>query len=223
MTQRTALLAGATGLIGRELLSRLLAGDDYDRIRVLCRRPPAQTDPRLDIRVTPFARLAELAAEEPGFFAVDDVHCCLGTTLAKAGSRAGFAAVDRDYVRDIATNARHAGARRFFLVSAVGADPRSPFFYNRIKGQAEAAVAALDYAAVHIVRPSLLLGHRDETRPGEAIGQRLAPLLTPVLAGPLAKYRPIEAGAVAAHMRDLARGDATGVHVSHPSAMPAPG
>jgi len=215
-THRTALIAGATGLVGREVLARLQGDERYDRVRVLSRRPVDVAGDKLTVHVDDFERLPALAEEQPTLFAVDDVFCCLGTTLAQAGSKAAFEAVDYGHVVALARACAAQGAQRLFLVSAVGANARSPNFYSRVKGRTEQAVSELGFATVHLVRPSLLLGQREDNRAGEALGQRLAPVLSPLLAGPLRRLRPVRADAVAAHMLELAAGDARGVNVSYP-------
>lgn len=208
---RVAVVAGATGLVGSALLRRLAADPDWSEIRVLGRRPPEHTGGSVRFVATDFSDLAAHAAE----LAVEDVFCCLGTTLRTAGSRAAFERVDYHMVVDLARAAHKAGARRFLVVSAVGASERSLAFYSRVKGRMEKAVGALAFKAVHVVRPSLLLGERRESRPGEHAGQQLAPLLAPLLAGPLRKYRAVEADDVAAALVTLARTPATGTHVHH--------
>ena len=160
---RRALLAGATGLVGRAILPLLLRG--HASVELLLRRvaPELGADPRLHPHVVDFARL------EGKLPAVDDVFIALGTTIAVAGSEAAFRAVDFDAVVETARAARAAGATRLALVSALGADASSRVFYNRVKGETEAAVAGLGYASVAIARPSLLLGDR------EALGQPVRP------------------------------------------------
>ena len=187
---RRALLVGASGLVGSALLEILLAGDAYERVWVLARRAPASADARLSTRVVDFERIAEL----DDFPAVDDVYCCLGSTIKAAGSKAAFRRVDLDYVAEVARTARHAGATRLAVVSAMGADSRSSVFYNRVKGDMETVVRALDYESVTIVRPSLLAGKRAERRPGERVALALA---QPVSALIPRRYRPIRASAVA--------------------------
>jgi uncharacterized protein YbjT (DUF2867 family) len=149
LPRRRALLAGATGLVGRAMLPLLLRS--HGSVDLLLRRPaPALgADPRLRRHVVDFARLA---SDIP---AVDDVYIALGTTIAVAGSEAAFRAVDFDAVVATARVARAAGAPRLALVSALGADAGSRVFYNRVKGETEAAVAGLGYATVR--RPALLL------------------------------------------------------------------
>ena len=192
----TVLLAGASGLVGRALLDVLLAPGRSERVAVLARRPlPGERarDPRLSVRI---GELPALAADATG---VRDVYIALGTTIKVAGSEAAFRAVDHDLVVDIARAARGAGARRLGVVSALGADKRSRVFYNRVKGEAEDALAALGYESLVIARPSLLIGDRaalgQPTRRGEVLAARL---LGPVLSWVPASVRPIEATTVAA-------------------------
>ena len=208
---RVAVIAGATGLVGRLLLRRLAADANYREIRVLGRRAPAHADAKVRFVATDFSGLAAQAAA----LAADDVFCCLGTTIRTAGSQAAFERVDYHMVVDLARAAHQAGAKRFLVVSAVGASERAAAFYSRVKGRMEQAVRQLPFQAVHIVRPSLLLGERAERRPAEKLGQRVAPLLAPLLQGPLAKYRAVPAQDVADALVALARSPATGVHVHH--------
>ena len=208
---RTAVIAGATGLVGAALLARLAADPRYAELRVLGRRAPASAGPKVRFIATDFSDLAAHAAA----LAADDVFCCLGTTIRAAGSQAAFERVDFHMVVDLARAAHKAGARRFFVVSSVGASERAAAFYSRVKGRMERAVRELPFTAVHIVRPSLLLGERAERRPGEQVAQRVAPWLAPVLQGPLAKYRAVPAADVADALVTLAHGTATGAHVHH--------
>lgn len=208
---RTALVAGATGLVGGALLRELSARAEYSEIRVLGRRPPALESGRIRFIATDFANLDALG----GALAVDDVYCCLGTTIRKAGSRPAFERVDYHMVVDLARATQKAGAHRFLVVSAAGASPTSPAFYSRVKARMEEAVSALPFEAVRIVRPSLLLGARAESRPGERLGQLVAPLLAPLLRGPLAKYRPVEAADVARALVELAFRPGRGARAYH--------
>lgn len=216
-SNRNALLIGATGLVGAELLKRLLAADAYRQVNVLGRRDPETQSPKLHKYTAPLERVAELADESPDIFTVDDVFCCLGTTIKTAGSKAAFKAVDYGHVLAVAQACERRGAQRFFLVSAVGANPKSSNFYSRVKGEIESAVSQLNFRAVYWIRPSLLLGQRSEHRPGEAWAQRLAPIISPLLAGPLRHTRPVTAAAVAEHIMRLAETDEAGQHISYPS------
>ena len=201
----TALVVGASGLVGRECVRLLLADPSYERVVVLARREmPGEPGAggRLVSRIVDFERLAE-HEDVP---AVDHVFCALGTTMRQAGSRERFYRVDHDYPVEVARLARAAGARHLALVSALGADPASRVFYNRVKGEAERDVAALGWPGLTIVRPSLLLGERAEFRLGEEVGKRLG-FLAP------RKWKPIEARKVAAAMVRAAKEGRPGVRV----------
>jgi uncharacterized protein YbjT (DUF2867 family) len=198
---RSALVLGGTGLVGGHLLDLLLDDPGYARVVSLGRRAPERSHPKLEVRLAPLDGL-EAAA---GAFEVDDVFCALGTTLRTAGSREAFRAVDLDAVAASARLAARAGAGRYLLVSSVGADPRSPFFYLRVKGEAEAAVSAAGVGATAVLRPAQLLGARRERRSGEAAAAIVARVLAPLLAGPLRRWRAVPAETVARAMARLAR------------------
>jgi uncharacterized protein YbjT (DUF2867 family) len=207
METRNALVAGASGLVGGLLLEELLESPLYREVCSLGRRDLPKQHPKLTQRTVDFARL-----EGEALPAADDAFCCLGTTIKKAGSQEAFRAVDHDAVVAFARAARKAGARRFLVVTALGADPRSRIFYNRVKGEAEEALKGVGFESLIILRPSLLLGERAEHRPGE----RAAIVATKVL-GPLLRPfggRPIEARTVARAMMALARGATGGVRVA---------
>jgi uncharacterized protein YbjT (DUF2867 family) len=191
---RTALLAGATGLVGRELLALLLAHPAYAHIHLLLRRAGTaiESHPHLSTAVVDFTHLGPLPR-------VDDVYIALGTTIKVAGSEAAFRQVDFDYVVDTAKAARAAGAERLAIVSALGADARSRVFYSRVKGEMQDAVVQLGYASVVLAQPSLLAGNRaalgQPVRAGEVWATRL---LGPVMALVPRAVRPIAARDVAA-------------------------
>ena len=203
---RTALLAGGTGLVGASLLEALLAADDVASVHLLVRRPPGRRHRKLVVHVVDFDALAGWRA----FPEVDDVYCCLGTTIRAAGSQAAFRKVDYDYVVSVARLAHARGASRLAVVSAMGAQPRSAVFYNRVKGEMEEALRGLGYASLTLVRPSLLAGERRESRPGERLALALARPLAPLIPG---KYRAIPAEAVARAMLHFVREGARGTHV----------
>lgn len=207
--QKTALLAGATGLVGAALLPLLLADARYAKVVVVGRHPAALAHPKLAQVVTGLDRLEAVR----GQLAADDVFCCLGTTLRQAGSRAAFYKVDFLYVTALARLAAGNPAGQFLVVSSLGADARSRVFYNRVKGEMEAAVRELPLRAAHIFRPSLLLGQRARPRLAERIGAAVLALAGPLLRGSWAKYRAVAAAAVAAAMLEAAKSNAAGVRV----------
>ena len=219
-SHRTALLAGASGLVGGHLLQRLLADPRYRQVITVSRKALGIEHPKLRSLITDFdpieAAIAGLGET------VDDAFCALGTTIKTAGSRAAFQRVDFGYVVAFARAARTVGARRFMLVSAIGASARSAIFYLRVKGETEEAVAALGYPALHIFRPGLLLGKRAESRPREALGMALMPLLNPLMLGPAKAYRGIPADTVAAAMIIAAGAERTGRHIHTYADMVAP-
>ncbi len=203
MSGKSALLAGATGLVGGYVLRRLLVHSRYSRVEILVRRESPIRDPKLTQRIVDFARLdADVLGIAP-----DEVFCCLGTTIGKAGSEEAFRRVDYDYPLALARLAKGVGADKFLMVSALGADPKSAVFYNRVKGEVEQAIAAIGLPAAYFFRPSLLLGPRAESRPGEKIGIAVGKLIAPLLIGGLRKYRPIHADTVAAAMVYVANHD----------------
>ncbi len=216
--QRVALLAGATGLIGQALLPLLLASDRYRAVQVLLRRavPGLPAQPKLTQHVVDFAQLPE------PFPTVDDVFIALGTMIKVAGSEAAFRQVDFDFVVNTARAARTAGATRLAVVSALGADAKSRVFYNRVKGEMQAAVAALGYESVVLAQPSLLMGDRtalgQPTRAGEVWASRL---LAPVMGLIPKSVRPIDASTVAKAMLTANLSGNPGVHILGSGSMQA--
>jgi uncharacterized protein YbjT (DUF2867 family) len=202
---RTALVAGASGLVGRECLRRLSADEAVREVRALVRRALPQALSALP-RVRECRTELDRTAEHAEWFAADWVFCALGTTIKKAGTREAFRRVDFDYPLAVARLARERGAAHFLLVSARGADPRSSFFYNRVKGELEEAVKALGYPSLTIARPSLLLGERDEFRLGEELAKPLGWLLPP-------SSRPVHAAQVAAALVRAAHESRPGVRI----------
>ena len=209
MEKKKALILGATGLVGRSLLQRLLNADQYDSVLALVRREIPIIHDKLTQQIVNFDRLPEYRK----LFAVEDVFCCLGTTMAKAKTKEAFRSVDYGYPLLAARLAHEMGARQYMLVSALGANPRSSIFYNRVKGELEREISKVGLQTVHIFRPSLLLGQRTEQRAAEAFFQKGAGLLRIVMRGPLAKYLPIPAETVARAMVLMALRNETGIHI----------
>lgn len=209
ITPRSALLLGATGLVGRSCLELLLQDSRYSTVHAITRSPLQPQHPKLRPHVVPFAELAQAVAE----LQADDVFCCLGTTIKKAGSEAAFRQVDYEYPLVAARSAAQSGARQFLIVTALGADPGSRIFYNRVKGEVERAIAELPLPTVHVLRPSMLLGERSEQRVGEAIGQVAMRLAAPLMLGGARKYRAIAGETVARALLALAAQERPGRHI----------
>ena len=183
----TILLAGATGLVGSRVLALL---------------PDAVPIGR---RAT--GRAGEIIADFgalPPLPAADVAICALGTTIRAAGSQAAFRAVDHDAVLAFAKGARAAGATRFIVVTAVGADAGSGVFYSRVKGEVERELAGLGFARLDIIQPGLIIGPRSERRPVEAFLQAVTPMLNPLLIGGLARYGSVTADVIARAITVLA-------------------
>lgn len=203
------VLAGGSGLVGRALVERLSARGDI-RLTLLLRKALDGVAPAADQIVgDPDMWIAAMATAQP--------HICvstLGTTMRKAGSQRGFRAVDHDLVVALAQAAHAAGARQMISVSSVGATADSGNFYLRTKAEAEAALAALNFARLDILRPALLIGARVEARLAEGVGQWIAPVFNLLLPGPLRRYRSIDAATVARAIAALigAQGDGRFVH-----------
>ncbi|WP_375740276.1 oxidoreductase [Pseudomonas boanensis] len=200
LTPQHILLAGATGLTGEHLLDRLLSEPTVMRVVAPTRRPLAE-HPHLTNPVGPFP---ELLTQLHG--PLDTAFCCLGSTIRQAGSQEAFRAVDHDLVLAVAQRARELGARHFIVVSALGANPKSQVFYNRVKGEMEEGLKAQDWPQLTIARPSLLLGPRSEFR----VSERLA---APLMRWVPGKYRGIHACTLARALWRLALEEDNGVRI----------
>ncbi|HLR17765.1 MAG TPA: NAD(P)H-binding protein [Alcanivoracaceae bacterium] len=195
-----ALVVGATGLIGAQLVQELLADDAWQAVTVFARRPLPLEHEKLTVVEVDFARLSDYSE----YFAVDAVFSCLGTTLASAGSKAAFRVVDYDYNYQLAELAAQENASHFLLVSAYGAKQKSLFFYSRVKGELEAAIVSLPLERVTFMQPSLLLGQREERRLAEQAAGRVANIIRPLWRKAKAPWWPIEANNVAVAMAKAA-------------------
>jgi uncharacterized protein YbjT (DUF2867 family) len=202
-----ALMAGASGLTGGLTLDGLLAAPDISRVIAVTRRPLGREHPRLANRIVQFERLE---SQLKGSVA-DVALCCLGTTLRKAGSQPRFRAVDVDAVLTFARAAKAANARRFVVMSSVGADPRARNFYLRTKGDMEEELEGVGFESLDILQPSMLLAWRAEMRPLELVASALMPLIAPLLRGKYLPYRAIGARTVAAAMLGATRSGRRGV------------
>ena len=207
MPATSALIAGSTGLIGSYLLAELLQDGNISRIHGLTRQPEVSDAKRLIWHQ--FAEVTKSRAD----FNVDDVYITLGTTMKKAGSRAAFEQVDRHLVRQVAQWGLDLGAKRLMVVSSLGANEKSLFYYSRVKGIMEQEVCRPGYEQVHIFRPSILDGPRQEKRFAEQLTLRLFRVVNPLLAGPFKTYRSIHASVVAKAMLLAGTTTERGIHV----------
>lgn len=213
MESKTAIIAGASGLIGQSLLELLLKDDRYDHVMALVRKPLGVQHEKLEQLEINFDLLDTLE----GFPEGDDVFCCLGTTQAKSKNEEDYRKVDFHYCYNLAKRALSAGASRFFLVSSLGAKKGSGNFYLNLKGELEHEISFLDYQTIYIFRPSLLRGNRQEYR----FGERMAQLFTRIIpfVGPWKKYKPIQAAKVADAMVKVSKQKDQGCYFYESSLM----
>lgn len=195
MGMRAAIVVGATGLTGTSLVEQLCENDEYVSVTVIARRAPAFTHPKLEVKIRNFDAL-----EEKDFELAHELYCCLGTTIKKAGSREQFEKVDFEYPLTIASLAKKRGIPHMLVITAMGANEKSLFYYNRVKGKLENDLVELGLQRLSIIRPSLLVGEREEFRLGEKAGEKVLKLAKPLLIGPLKRSRAIEASQVAKAM-----------------------
>lgn len=194
--KKIAIVSGATGLVGEQLMNLLLSGSDYGKIIALVRSSLDMSHKKLDQRVIDFSLLPEALHNVKA----DHGFCCLGTTLKIAGSKAMQYIIDHDYVVAFAMACHAAGVKRFAVVSSVGASAESSNFYLRTKGEMERDLKKIPFESLYILRPSLLLGDRKESRPGEKTAIAIMGALSPLFIGSLKKYRGVRAATVAACM-----------------------
>lgn len=194
-----AVILGSTGLVGSSLAKQIQKEDSIQEVVLFNRRPSGIGGAKIKERIVDFENIPSFADQIEG----DYLFCCLGTTIKKAGSKEAFRKVDYElpleFAREFSAK-KHVG---FVLVSAKGANEKSPFFYNQVKGELERALKNLPLNKLVIVRPSLLLGNRSEKRPGEALAQKLSPLYSPFLPK---KLRPVKAQDVARELINLSLG-----------------
>jgi uncharacterized protein YbjT (DUF2867 family) len=213
VAQKQAVLLGASGLVGGFCLRALLAAGDYGRVIAIVRRNLSFAANQMHGEKLE-QRVVDLSSVSAGDFAgVNDVYCALGTTIAKAGSQSAFRAVDYELPMRAARAAKEAGVEQFLLVSSVGANPASGNFYLRTKGDLEHDLATVGFKALHIFRPGLLLGQRQEFRFSESLAQRIGPLLNLLMWGPLRRFRSVHAHTVAKAMVSAALQGGNGVRV----------
>jgi uncharacterized protein YbjT (DUF2867 family) len=204
---KIVLLAGASGLTGERTLDALLEAPDVSRVVAVSRRPLGRENSRLANRIVKFE---SIEAQLKGV-SCDAALCCLGTTRRHAGSKEAFREVDVDTVLSFARAAKAANARRFVVISSVGADPASRNFYLRTKGEMEEELESVEFESLDILQPSLLLGWRAEMRPLELLAMGLMPLVNPLLGGKYQSYRGIPARTMGKAMLGATRSGRRGV------------
>jgi uncharacterized protein YbjT (DUF2867 family) len=204
---RIALLAGSSGLTGGHALETLLGAPEIARVLAVSRRPLGREHSRLANRIVQFERLE---AQLKGL-SCDVALCCLGSTRRQAGSPQAFHAVDVDCVLSLARAAKAAGARRFVVISSVGANPEARNFYLRTKGEMEQQLVNVGFESLDILQPSLLIGWRGEVRPLEIAALAVIPLMNPLLRGKYLPYRAISARTLGAAMLGATRSGRRGV------------
>ena len=205
---KIVLLAGASGVVGKNALDVLLDAPDIARVFAVTRRPLGREHPRLANRIVQFDNIEAQLKGTNCHVAV----CCLGTTIRQAGSQEAFRKVDVDYVLAFARTAKAAQAQRFIVVSSASADPGSKNFYLRTKGEMESALAAVGFASLDILQPGPLLVLRSQMRPLELAALLFMPLVNPFLTGSRVGYRAISARTVAAAALGAARSGRRGVY-----------
>jgi len=205
---KTALVFGSSGLVGSALLPILLDSKEYACVKVFVRKSLHFQHQKLEEIIIDFDKPASYESHLQG----DDLYICLGTTMAKAGSKEAFYKIDYNYVIEVATSAAGNHVKKLCLISALGADVTSGIFYSKVKGEVERAISGLAFEAIHIVRPSLLMGDRNEKRPGERIGIILSKVFNFIFVGPLKKYKGVTDTSVAKAMFAFMQEPDRGVH-----------
>ena len=203
---KTALLAGATGLIGGQLLGLLLEDNRYRKVIAISRKPLDVSHPKLQNTVLDFEQLKKHSLELKS----DDIFCCLGTTMKQAKSKAAFRKVDFEFPVELARIGKELGAGNYLLVSALGASNNSSIFYNQVKGEAEDSISKTGIRSLHIFRPSLLMGPRSEKRAGEDAAKWFYKFFGFIIP---AKYKSIESIKVARAMVSFAQQPESGIFI----------
>jgi len=205
MESKTAIIAGASGLIGRSLTKELLRSENYGQVIALVRKPLGIQHDKLKEQIINFDELS--SAEFPKG---DDVFCCLGTTQKKTPNQEDYRKVDYDYCMNFAKRALEEGADRLFLISSLGAKRGARNFYLNLKGELEHDISFLNFRTIYIFRPSLLRGDRSENRPGEKFAQAFTRIIPFI--GPWKKYRPIHADKVVDAMMKVSQQEDKGCY-----------
>ena len=213
MQSLTAVVLGATGFIGEQLVQQLLNDSTFSKVRILVRRPVKLSHPKLEAEIVNFENLAEYRHK---LGRGDCIFCCIGTTQKKVkGDKNAYRKIDVDIPVNAAKMGKDAGFTDYLLVSAVGADAHSKNFYLRLKGEVEREIADLKFKSFHAFRPSILLGERKEFRFAELLGKGVMQGLSSLFIGNFKKYKGIEGANVARAMVAAAKSDGKGMYVHH--------
>ncbi len=213
MESLTAVVLGATGLVGEQLVQQLLNDAVFSKVRILVRRPVKLLHPNLEVEIVNFDNLSEHRRK---LGKGDCIFCCIGTTQKKVkGDKNAYRKVDVDIPLNAAKMGKDAGFAKYLLVSAVGAEAHAKNFYLRFKGELEREIAAINFNSFHVFRPSILLGERKEFRLAELVGKGVMKGLSGLFGGILRKYRGIDRAAVARAMIAAAKSEGKGMFVHH--------
>lgn len=207
--EKTAIIVGGSGLTGTQLLKILLTSDVYAKVICLVRSNTKISHPKLEQHVIDF----DNPDTYEGLIEGNDMFCCLGTTIKKAGTEAAFEKVDLVYPVQFAKTAALKGIKQFSMISSLGANPNSNNFYLRTKGKCEEELRRIGFQSTSIFRPSLLLGNRKEFRLGEKIAEFFMRIFSICMVGKLKKYRAIKSQDVAYAMYLVAQYNTVGFHV----------
>lgn len=200
---KTALLLGASGLTGKLLLEELLESNYYEKVVVYIRKPLSINHIKLQQQIVDFENITTAVA-------ADDMFCCLGTTIKKAGSKEAFEKVDFEYPLHIAQLQKQAGTKNYFVITAMGSKKESAIFYNSVKGKLEEALEKVGFSSLYIFRPSLIVGNRTEKRLGEKLSIVIFSIVNVILPK---NYQSVKAKAIAKAMLHFAKNAATGKYV----------
>ncbi len=207
---KTAIILGASGLVGNEVLNQLITDPDFEKIKLFVRKPLSIDHPKMEQHIVNFDDVESFRNLIIG----DVIFCCLGTTIKTAGSQEAFKKVDHHYPFAFAKIAKQNGVKKYLIISSLGANKNASNFYLRTKGEIEFDLSNLKFESLVIVRPSMLLGNRKGFRLGEYIGKIVMKAISFLFIGKLKRYKAIEARDVAKAMIKLSKTNSTGITIA---------